>query len=328
MIIYGSWYDGAMIVLQCNDAYFNWLKLLLESLTAQGIGIPLFVSIYNGTNDMAAQCQLLYPNCTVELDMINTYGLPMDQFSLRDCMTNRKVFVLSDVVDRLDPDWVLLLDVDTICRQPFTHWIDQLLIDGIDVAVVKNLHDDPVRKYSSSTVFISRKAYPFVYQWEWFVSQWEVVGERAFEFGWDQLSLNFTIHAFFDVKYSFLKRRYFVDDGFHADAYFWTWGTPVQSMKSTVYEFFNEHKLGNSLTLAAAENYMNQFFNLKEYRAAFPFAHQIVMQDPSNCHAMFVLGTVYMMALNNYSMAKQIFLALQDASYRVDDCQDYLDAMK
>ncbi len=45
-----------MIVLQCNDAYFKWLELLLVSLTAQGVEIPVVVSIYDGSADMQQRC--------------------------------------------------------------------------------------------------------------------------------------------------------------------------------------------------------------------------------------------------------------------------------
>ena len=116
-----------MIVLQCNDLYFKWLELLLESLTAQGVEYPVVVSIYGGSEDMQQRCLDIYPNITVELDLDNQYQLPLDQFSLRDCITSRKIFVLADVVDRFDPDWVLMLDVDTLCRRPFMPWIQELL---------------------------------------------------------------------------------------------------------------------------------------------------------------------------------------------------------
>ena len=50
----------------------------------------------------------------LELDLNNRYQLPFDSVGLRECMTP-KVFVLADVIERFDVDWVLMLDVDMIC---------------------------------------------------------------------------------------------------------------------------------------------------------------------------------------------------------------------
>ena len=197
-----------------------------------------------------------------------------------------------------------------------------------DVAVVKRLTDEPIRQFSSSTVFVSRPAYCFIYQWEWFANEWAMVGPDAFVFGWDQLSLNFTIQQSAGFSIEFLKRELFIDDGFHPNAYFWTWGTPIQRMKASVYEFFNDHKLGQPLSMDALQHYMTEFFANHEYRAAFPFAHHLMMMDATNCDAMFVLGVVYFKELNNYPMAIQIFNALIDAGYNIEDCQQFVDAMK
>ena len=52
-------------------------------------------------------------------------------------MTSRKVYVLADVVERFDVDWVLMLDVDMICRKNMTPWIHSLLNDNVDLLVLK-----------------------------------------------------------------------------------------------------------------------------------------------------------------------------------------------
>ena len=121
-----------------------------------------------------------------------------------------------------------------------------------------------------------------------------------------------------------LDRSLFIDEAFRNDSYFWTWGTPVQSMKDLVYDFFKAHCNGDPLTMDDAERYMQLFFSHHHYRAAFPFAHQLVMNDPRHYEAMYVLGVTYAKELKNNSLAKQIFDVLISVNYRVADCENQL----
>ena len=58
-----------MIVLQCNDLYFHWLLLFLESYVSHGNSFPVFISLYNGTDEMKQACCDLYDQAIVDLDL-------------------------------------------------------------------------------------------------------------------------------------------------------------------------------------------------------------------------------------------------------------------
>ena len=82
---------------------------------------PVFVSLFNGTQEMKAQCLAISPLVKVELDvnqLIMVFRL-IDA-PLEKGFTSRKVYVLADVVDRFDLDWVLMLDVDMLLPKKYS----------------------------------------------------------------------------------------------------------------------------------------------------------------------------------------------------------------
>ena len=318
-----------MIVLQCNDLYFEWLVLFLESYRSSGNNYPIFISIFNGTQAMKDQCLQLYDQAIVELDNDNRYQLPLDQFSLRECMTSRKVYVLADVVERFELDWVLMLDVDTLCRKNLTPWIHSLHTGKVDLALVKkhNLDDqDNCRRYSASINYFSKSAFPVIFQWFHYVQmKTSILGLNYFQFFWDQVCLYATMENYInDLNVLFLDQSLFIDESFNNEAYFWTWGTPIEGTKQTVFNFFNEFKDGQMITVDRATHYMNKFFQQGNLRESFVFANIIVMDNPQDMSAVYVLAVTYFKVLKNNQLAFKMFKALKDQGFQRDECEHYL----
>ena len=321
-----------MIVLQCNDTYYRWLILFLESYVALGHRFPIFISIFNGTIAMKAEIQSICEFAKVELDSTNQYGLPLQDIGLRECMTSRKVYVLSDVVDRFEPDWVLMLDVDTLCRTDFSSWIQELLDDSVQMALCKNVKvtvDDFQRYYSASTNFFSKSAFHVIHQWLEFIQRkTHFLDFKPFDFGWDQLCLYLVVQNYeSELNISFLDRLLFIDDSFGRHSFFWTWGTPIQLDKDYIFEFFNAHKLGQSVSHDSAKRYMQLFFEHRQYRPAFVFANLVIQIKNTDPEALFVLGVVYYEELHQLELAKQIFNALLSIGYRSAECNRFIRLM-
>ena len=318
-----------MIVLQCNDLYFDWLIFFLESYQSTHNKAPVFISIFNGTDAMMRQCLSYGDHITVELDNNNRYDLPLEDHTLRECMTSRKVFVLADVIERFELDWVLMLDVDTLCRKNLAPWIRSLQADNVDMAVVKNIFltdDDYGRWYSASTVYFSKSAFHVVWQWLFYIQLKEsMLGAYSFQFFWDQICLYATIENYINhLNIAFLDRFIFIDESFNNDAYFWTWGTPVEGAKHVMFDFFDEYKNGRLMTVDSAQHYMNVFFDQGYFRESFVFANIVVKEDPQEMSAIFILAVVYFKELKNYGLAKDMFLALKKNQFRIDECSHYL----
>jgi hypothetical protein len=278
---------------------------------------------------MRRQCLSYGDHITVELDNDNRYDLPLEDCTLRECMTSRKVYVLADVIERFELDWVLLLDVDTLCRKNLASWICSLLANNVDVALVKNaffMDDDYGRRYSASTIYFSKSAFYVVWQWLFYVQLKESMhGFYPFQFFWDQICLYATIENYInDLNIAFLDRFIFIDESFSSDAYFWTWGAPVEGAKHVVFDFFDEYKNGRHMTVDSAKHYMNVFFDQGHLRESFAFANIVVKEDFQEMGAIFILAVVYFKELKNYGLAKEMFLALKKNQFRVDECRHYL----
>lgn len=161
-----------MLILQCNDMYFKWLETALVSLYSFGNRLPIFISIYEGSIQMRDRCQQIYPNCIVELDCENRYELPVDQYKVSECMAVRKGYVLSYVCDFYKPEWVLMLDVDLICRKNLDDLIQDFLFNKHEIVVINSnintnytddflaVDDDHIHRFfNSSFVFLNREAF-------------------------------------------------------------------------------------------------------------------------------------------------------------------------
>ncbi|MGC6367801.1 MAG: hypothetical protein ACON35_07395 [Candidatus Marinamargulisbacteria bacterium] len=321
-----------MIVLQCDDGYEHWLALFLASYTAQPHAFPVVVSIFNGTAEMKVRYESMSPLIRIELDQTNRYDLPLDTYSRRECMTSRKVVVLNDIAQRFQPDWILMLDVDMLCRTDITSWVNQMCDENVELAMVKNNvdEDDIHRYFSASLIFISRSAFGFAAVWQSMIMSSEsFFNFRPYEFFWDQVCLYLTMQRVqkdYDVR--FLDRALFIDESFSNDAYFWTWSSPIEHTKDNVFEFFNEYKLGKPMTLDRAKYYMQLFFNAGHHRESFSFANIVVEISPEDVSAIYVLAVVYATLLNNRPLAKQMFEALIKVNYRVADCESYLNQIR
>ncbi len=278
---------------------------------------------------MKDQCLQLHDHVTVELDNDNRYQLPLDQFSLRECMTSRKVYVLADVVERFELEWVLMLDVDTLCRKNLTPWIHSLHTGNVDLALVKNIYLDDYdyyRVYSASVNYFSKSAFPVIFQWFHYVQMnVSMLDFNYFQYFWDQVCLYATIENYInDLTITFLDRFMFIDESFNNEAYFWTWGTPIEGTKQTVFDFFNEFKDGQMITVDRATYYMNMFFEQGHFRESFVFANIIVKHNPQDMAAIFVLAVTYFKVLKNNQLAFSMFTALKAAGFKTDDCDLYL----
>jgi hypothetical protein len=294
---------------------------------------PIFVSLFNGSSAMRDECLAIYPNITVELDTTNAYEIPFDQCSLREGMTSRKVHVLADVIDRYSPDWVLLLDVDMLCRGNMSEFIDGFLASSCDMALVQNpqyAQMKPWHYYSASFVFFKMSAFHAIYYWEFLIKLKETLFDfKPFEFWWDQCCLYAVVEEYkSELNIEYLRRLTFIDELFSNDSYFWTWGTIVPEAKNTILGFFQEFQFGKRLDRDDMKKYMTLFFDLKCYRESFSFAHQLVTFDPSDFDGWFVLGVVYFEKIKKKSTAREIFKALIDSNFRVSDCKNYLDVME
>ena len=207
-----------MIILQCNDHYFKWLDICLRSLKAHNNDVALFISIYNGCDEMKQQCLDLFPTAIVELDLDNRYQLPIDQYSISECMAVRKGYVLADVCDRFQIDWALMLDVDLLCRGNLIGVIHELMGDSIDLAVIdsnmKSTHDVR-RMYNSSVVFVKKDAFYLTHRWaELMRGPSSIMGHEPMVWFWDQVCLaELLAQVQSDINIRYLQRSTVLDEG-------------------------------------------------------------------------------------------------------------------
>ncbi|MEK9727413.1 MAG: hypothetical protein VW397_04840, partial [Candidatus Margulisiibacteriota bacterium] len=184
---------------------------------------------------MKDECLNLVPHAHIDLDNQNRYALPLMEHSMRECMTVRKAYVLADVIEEFQPHWVLMLDVDTLCRKNLMPWINSLLETKVAMAIVKNdgLVDHPRRfqsQYSASLIFLASSAFHVAFQWHYFIqTPKKMMGYDSFQYFWDQVALYATVSQFEDeLNICYLAADLFVDEAFSNAAYFWTWGTVVE----------------------------------------------------------------------------------------------------
>ncbi|MEK9727414.1 MAG: hypothetical protein VW397_04845 [Candidatus Margulisiibacteriota bacterium] len=326
-----------MIVLQCNDLYFKWLETLLMSLSNQGVSFPLFVSIYQGTPEMIARCQEIYPSAHVILDQTNGYDLPLDQHKLSDCMAVRKAYVLNEVCLTFDPDWVLMLDVDLICRKPLIRLIEGFLTKGHQVAVIKtnqalDFDSDALLTpaqissfFNSSFIFLTRDAYHVVDQWVYFLKELPAsIGFDPMVWFWDQICLYFSLRQFAsELSILTLSRALVLDESYMTTSYFWA---STGDDKDASYSFFVDHCDGQPLSEADAETWMMKYYHQKMYWGAYRFASHIVHYNPTHLMAIFVLGCAYF-SVQRYALAQTIFKELINVEFKVAECQQYLNKM-
>ncbi|MEC8678379.1 MAG: hypothetical protein VXX85_05960 [Candidatus Margulisiibacteriota bacterium] len=325
-----------MLILQCNDLYFKWLETVLISLYSFGNRFPMFISIYKGTSEMRDRCHEIYPNCIVELDCDNRYELPVDQHKVSDCMAVRKGYVLSYVCDFYNPEWVLMLDVDVLCRKNLNDLIQSFLLNQHKIVVINsnintNYTDDffavedtnIYRFFNSSFVFLNRDVFHFAHQWDFLMRHLDFsIGFEPMIWFWDQICLYFAIGTYYgEEPIHMIPRRLVLDESFGEDSYLWA---STGGDKDLVYDFFVKYSSTMDVDLADAERFMNCFFERAMHWGAFQFASHIVNRDPSHKRALFMLALIYFEKLKNYDLAKKMFQALKDVQYNVNECNIYL----